>query len=92
MKGKGRFPPSQVKGFPRLDPFYNKLTFLSSACDREASLLGNTARVKSRENFAKITRDRRVEISEVHHECTKTLHFGNQVDGCLGTEFIAKRI
>ena len=29
MKGKGRFPPSQVKGFP--DPFYDELTFLSSA-------------------------------------------------------------
>ena len=92
MKGKGRFSPSQVKGFLRPDPFHNKLTFLSSACDREASLLGNTARVKSRGNFAKTTRDRRVEISEVHHKCIKTLHFGNQVDGCLGTEFIAGRV
>ena len=77
MKGKGRFPPSQVKGFPLRDPFYNKLTFMSSACDGAASLLGNKARVKSRGNFAKMTKDRRVEISEVHHKCIKTLHFGN---------------
>ena len=56
------------------------------------SLLGNTARVKSRGNFAKMMRDRRVEISEAHHKCIRTLHFGNEVDGCLGTEFIAEKV
>ena len=57
-----------------------------------ASLLGNTARGKSRGIFTKMMRNRRVEISEVHHGCIKTLHFGNQVDGCLSTEFIAERV
>ena len=45
------------------------------------SLLGNTARVKSKGNFTKATRDRTVEISEDHHGCIKTLHFGNQGGG-----------
>ena len=82
-------PPSQVKGFSR-----SLLQQAKLFCHRlvTSSLLGNTERVKSRENFTKVTRDRRVEISEVHHGCIKTLHFGNQVDGGLGTELIAKRV
>ena len=57
-----------------------------------ASLLGNTARVKSTGNLAKLTRDGRVEISAVHHKFIKTLYFGNQVDGGLDTEYIAERV
>ena len=34
-----------------------------------ASLLAKTARVKSKGNLTKMTRDCRVEISEVHHGC-----------------------
>ena len=47
---------------------------------------------KSKGNLTKMTRDCRVETSEVHHGCIKTLHFGTQVDGYLSTEFIAERV
>ena len=56
------------------------------------SLFGITARVKSKGNFTKTTRDRRVEILEDHHGCIKNLHFGNQVGDCFRTEIMAERV
>ena len=57
-----------------------------------SSRYGHVARVNSRDNFAKTTRDQSVKVSEDHHGCIKTLHFGNRVGGYICKEIMAERV